>query len=145
MSEFLESYIRNFRRLNPWAEFFDVRIEKMEPGFARLVLPYRREYTHSLKVVQGGVVTAIADAAVAHAIMPMLEPGQSCTTVELKINFLAACDQEGPPDRPRGGRRQESRGEALRPRSHHLHDPPRALAASNSFRAAFAPPHTPFL
>ncbi len=94
MSEFLESYIRNFRRLNPWAEFFDVRIEKMEPGFARLVLPFRREYTHSLKVVQGGVITAIADAAVAHAIMPMLEAGQSCTTVEIKINFLAPVSGE---------------------------------------------------
>jgi uncharacterized protein (TIGR00369 family) len=94
MSEFLESYVRNFRRCNPWAEFFDVRIEKMEPGFARLVLPFRHEYTHGLKVVQGGVITAIADAAVAHAIMPMLEPGQSCTTVEIKINFLAPVSRE---------------------------------------------------
>jgi acyl-CoA thioesterase len=94
MSEFIESYIRNFRRLNPWAEHFNVRVEKMEPGFARLVLPFSQEYTHSLKVVQGGVITTIADAAVAHAIMPMLEPGQSCTTVEIKINFLAPVTRE---------------------------------------------------
>ncbi len=79
---------------NPFFEFFNVRIEEMTPGYARLVLPFRIEYTHSLGVVQGGIITAIADAAVAHAIMPMLDEGQSCTTVELKINFLAPVTKE---------------------------------------------------
>ena len=90
----LAAYIERFHLENPWAKFFNVRVEDMGPGHARLVLPFRTEYTHGLRVVQGGVVTSIADAAVAHAIMPMLDPGQSCTTVELKINFLAPISHE---------------------------------------------------
>jgi acyl-CoA thioesterase len=90
----LAAYARRFHLENPWAKFFNVRIEDMGPGHARLVLPFRAEYTHGLRVVQGGVITSVADAAIAHAIMPMLEPGQACTTVELKINFLAPVTKE---------------------------------------------------
>lgn len=94
MTDWLKEYRENFQSINPWAKLFNVRLEKIEPGFARLVLPFRPEYTHSFKVVQGGIVTAVADAAVAHAIMPMLDEGQVCTTVELKINFLAPVTKE---------------------------------------------------
>jgi acyl-CoA thioesterase len=90
----LAAYVERFHLENPWAKFFNVRVEDMGPGHARLVLPFRAEYTHGLRVVQGGVVTSVADAAIAHAIMPMLETGQSCTTIELKINFLAPVTKE---------------------------------------------------
>ena len=94
MTQPFEDYLRRFQLENPWASHFNVRIEKMEPGFARLVLPFKTDYTHGLKVVQGGIVTSVADAAIAHAIMPMLEEGEACTTVELKINFLAPVTSE---------------------------------------------------
>jgi len=94
MSDRYEAYLNRFHLDNPWARHFKVRIEKMEPGYARLVMPFDADYCHGLKVVQGGIVTSIADAAVAHAIMPMLEEGQACTTVELKINFLAPVTSE---------------------------------------------------
>jgi acyl-CoA thioesterase len=94
MTSRLDEYVRSPHFENPFFGFLNIRIEKMSPGYARLVLPFRLEYTHSLHVVQGGLITAIADAAVAHAIMPMLEEGQSCTTVELKINFLAPVTKE---------------------------------------------------
>ena len=94
MDERYEAYLKRFQLDNPWARRFNVRIEKMEPGFARLVMPFSPDFCHGLKVVQGGIVTSIADAAVAHAIMPMLDEGQACTTVELKINFLAPVTKE---------------------------------------------------
>jgi uncharacterized protein (TIGR00369 family) len=94
MASSLDEHTRPYDPRNPFFTFFHVRIEEMTPGFARLVLPFRTEYTHALGVVQGGIITAIADAAVAHAIMPMLEAGESCTTVELKINFLAPVTKE---------------------------------------------------
>ena len=90
----LAAYAERFHLENPWAKFFNVRVEDMGPGHARLVLPFRAEYTHGLRVVQGGVITSVADAAIAHAIMPMLDPGHACTTVELKINFLAPVTRE---------------------------------------------------
>ncbi|MFQ5458856.1 MAG: PaaI family thioesterase [Myxococcota bacterium] len=94
MSDPLKGYLDNFQDLNPWARLFDVRIEKMQAGCARLSMPFKKEYTHSMGVVQGGVITALADAAVAHAITPMLDGGEACTTVELKINFLAPVTRE---------------------------------------------------
>jgi uncharacterized protein (TIGR00369 family) len=39
-------------------------------------------------VVQGGVITQIADAAMGCALMTMQEPDMANTTIELKINFI---------------------------------------------------------
>ena len=94
MSDELEDYKQRFNLDNPFLKHFDIRIDEMRPGFARLILPFNTEYTHGLRVIQGGIITAVADAAVAHAIMPMLDAGQVCTTVELKINFLAPVTRE---------------------------------------------------
>ncbi|MGZ6292992.1 MAG: PaaI family thioesterase, partial [Syntrophales bacterium] len=39
--------------------------------------------------LQGGLIVALADEAIAHAAMTVLEPASGLTTVELKCNFLA--------------------------------------------------------
>lgn len=40
--------------------------------------------------MQGGLIVALADEAIAHAMMSQLAPDESLTTVELKSNFLAS-------------------------------------------------------
>ena len=43
--------------------------------------------------VQGGIVAALADYAMFRAIKPLLNPEETTTTIELKINFLAAAEK----------------------------------------------------
>jgi len=42
----------------------------------------------------GGLIVALADEAIAHAVMPQLSDQEGLTTIELKSNFLAGV-QEG--------------------------------------------------
>lgn len=66
-----------------------LRLVDLEPGYARLELPFRKEITHSGNVVQGGIITTLADSSIAHATVAALDGEQTVsTTIELKINFI---------------------------------------------------------
>lgn len=58
-------------------------------GYARFQMPVRPEYLQGAKVMQGGLIVALADEAIAHAMMSQLSPEEGLTTIELKSNFLA--------------------------------------------------------
>jgi hypothetical protein len=61
-------------------------------------------------VVHGGVLFTMADTAMEAALIPMLEKGQICATVEIKsrhgLKQWRRCDPSpGPPNASRGRRR----------------------------------------
>ena len=43
--------------------------------------------------MQGGLIVALADEAIAHAMMTQLSPEEGLTTIELKSNFLAGVSE----------------------------------------------------
>jgi len=71
-----------------WAEPYGIRVSTVEEG--RVVLEFEASEKHHQPngVVQGGVLTAIADAAMGMAGMTVQEVGWANTTIELKINFI---------------------------------------------------------
>ncbi|MCX5856149.1 MAG: PaaI family thioesterase [Deltaproteobacteria bacterium] len=87
------SYLQRLRAgekgLNPFLDFFKITLEDLQDGYARFRMPVRPEYMQGAGFMQGGVIVAMADEAIAHAIMTVLEPGTGITTIELKSNFLA--------------------------------------------------------
>jgi uncharacterized protein (TIGR00369 family) len=75
--------------LNPFLDFFGIIMEELKEGYARFRMPVRPEYIQVAGIMQGGVIVAMADEAISHAIMTVLKPGTELTTIELKSNFLA--------------------------------------------------------
>jgi uncharacterized protein (TIGR00369 family) len=63
-------------------------IAESEPGRVVLELEAGPEHRHGGGVVQGGVITQIADAAMGMSLATLQEDGLWNTTIELKINFL---------------------------------------------------------
>ena len=49
----------------------------------------RPEYLQGGRAMQGGLIVALADEAIAHAMMTQLNPDEGLTTIELKSNFLS--------------------------------------------------------
>ena len=66
-----------------------IRPASMGDGRARFELTVREDHLNPNGVVHGGVVYSLADTAMGAALFSALEPGQSCTTLEIKINYLA--------------------------------------------------------
>jgi acyl-CoA thioesterase len=87
------TYLRRFqageKNLNPYLDYFEITLEEVREGHARLRMPVLREYMQGAGFLQGGLIVALADEAIAHAAMTVLEPASGLTTVELKCNFLA--------------------------------------------------------
>ena len=71
-----------------WMETLGARIAESEPGRVVLELEAGPKHRHGGGVVQGGVITQIADAAMGMSLATLQEDGVWNTTIELKINFL---------------------------------------------------------
>ncbi|NLN60552.1 MAG: PaaI family thioesterase [Deltaproteobacteria bacterium] len=75
--------------INPFLAFLDIRLDEISTGFARFHMAAKPEYLQGAGLVQGGLMVALADETIAHAIMSVLKGNEGLTTVELKSNFLA--------------------------------------------------------
>ena len=71
-----------------WMATLGARIAEAEPGRVVLELEAGPQHRHGGGVVQGGVITQIADAAMGMSLGTLQEDGLWNTTIELKINFL---------------------------------------------------------
>lgn len=71
-----------------WMKTLGARIVEAEPGRVALELIAGPQHRHGGGVVQGGVITQIADAAMGMSLATLQEDGTWNTTIELKINFV---------------------------------------------------------
>jgi uncharacterized protein (TIGR00369 family) len=67
-----------------------VRLLRVEPGLVELALPYSDRVTQQQDGFHGGAMGALADIAGGYAGLTVAADGMEVTTVEYKVNFLAA-------------------------------------------------------
>jgi acyl-CoA thioesterase len=82
----LDGYVHE----SPFAELLDMRVRDPDDGSSVVVMPINARHLQQAGRVQGGIVVALADYAMYRAIKALLKPGESTTTIEIKVNFLAA-------------------------------------------------------
>lgn len=75
--------------INPFLDYLEITLVELKDGYARFRMPVRPEYLQGAKAMQGGLIVALADETIAHAMMTRLSPEEGLTTIELKSNFLA--------------------------------------------------------
>ena len=76
-------------RPGPVFDLLGMRLDEVEAGHSRLSLPFKESLTHSGGFVQGGIITALADAAVAFAIWTAMDDThQDQTSIDIKMNFI---------------------------------------------------------
>ncbi|MEP7106156.1 MAG: PaaI family thioesterase [Chloroflexota bacterium] len=71
-----------------WADTIGARIAEVDEGRVVVELEADQKHRHPGGVVQGGIITQIADAAMGMSLLTMQPADQGNTTIELKINFL---------------------------------------------------------
>ncbi|HVF89280.1 MAG TPA: PaaI family thioesterase [Blastocatellia bacterium] len=82
--------IREKFETNNFPRLLGIEIDLVEPGRAVLGVEIREELLQLQGVLHGGAMASLIDTAVAMAIVGISEPEDRFTTVELKINYLAA-------------------------------------------------------
>ncbi|RJR42405.1 MAG: PaaI family thioesterase [Deltaproteobacteria bacterium] len=86
----VEARIRARLAANPFIKFVGIQVPQLGKGFARFLLPFKPDLANSIGLLQGGVIAALADEAVAFALYSLVQEGENFNTVEMKINFLGA-------------------------------------------------------
>src|ERR1035437_556140 len=66
------------------------RLVRVEPGLCEIALPYSEKVTQQQNGFHGGSIGAIADIAGGYAGLTVAESDMEVTSVEYKINFMAA-------------------------------------------------------
>jgi uncharacterized protein (TIGR00369 family) len=71
-----------------WMSTIGARVAEAEPGRVVIEIEAGPQHRHGGGVVQGGIITQIADAAMGMSLATLQEDRMWNTTIELKINFL---------------------------------------------------------
>jgi len=72
----------------PVGRLIGFEAKEAENGRAEVTLAAGPQHANPMGTVHGGIICDIADAAMGMAFASTLAPGESFTTVELKINFF---------------------------------------------------------
>jgi len=72
----------------PVAELIGFELSESGNGRAVVLLEAGKRHFNPMGTIHGGILCDIADAAMGIAFASTLAPGESFTTIELKINFL---------------------------------------------------------
>ena len=82
-----------FEPPGPLAELLGIHPVTFGDGAATFGLTLRQDHMNPYGVVHGGVVYSLVDTAMGAALVSRLESGERCTTLEIKINYLAAATE----------------------------------------------------
>jgi len=86
----------NFRRAlmervktkQPYWGLLGIELVDIKKGWAKLRLPFSEKLIHPYGIVNGGANFSLADAAVAMALIGLIERDEQFTTIEMNINYV---------------------------------------------------------
>ncbi len=79
---------------SPFGPWWGFRVQSIEPGRARVRLPYRTELLRPGGVLQGGCAMTLADVACWLAILSLSGPDDPAVTLGMTTTFLGAARSE---------------------------------------------------
>ena len=88
MRDQIEAILRGDASPPPVAELLGIRLVSVEDGECVFEMDALPEHANPMGTVQGGVICALADAAMGLAYASRLGAGETFTTLELKTNYL---------------------------------------------------------
>jgi uncharacterized protein (TIGR00369 family) len=82
----------------PFNRLLGMKSELLEPGRAVIVLPVREDFVGDPRrpALHGGVVSSLADTTGGAAAWSALGPGESVSTVDLRVDYLEPALLAGP-------------------------------------------------
>lgn len=90
MTESRHDYLHQRHAESPFAQLLGFEPVEATPGRVVLRMPFSNQLLQSLGRVHGGAIFSLADHASGWAAHSLLEQGERCATLEMKINYIAA-------------------------------------------------------
>lgn len=74
----------------PFAELLGMRAKSVGEGRARFELAIEAKHLNPNGTLHGGVIYSLADSAMGSSLFSLLDSGESCATLEIKVNYLVS-------------------------------------------------------
>ena len=88
LRDYLEAMRRGEAPPPPVSQLLGLRLVSIDEGEAVFEMEVKPEYANPMGTLQGGVICALADAAMGIAYASRLADDETFTTLELKTNYL---------------------------------------------------------
>ena len=88
ISEAQERRLRAAFEKIPFVQLLGIELGELRRGQATMYLEMRNELRRNGGVAHGGAIASLVDTAAAFAILTLLEPDETTTTVDLTIHYL---------------------------------------------------------
>jgi uncharacterized protein (TIGR00369 family) len=88
LSQAQEKRIRAAFEKIPFVHLLGIELGELKHGQATMYLEMRDELRRNGGVAHGGAIASLIDTAAAFAILTLLEPDQTTTTIDLTIHYL---------------------------------------------------------
>jgi acyl-CoA thioesterase len=75
---------------HPFGDLIGFEFTKLRKGYSQCVLQINKNHFNPHKTVHGAVMYSMADTGMGGALYSLLENGESCATVEIKITYFKA-------------------------------------------------------
>lgn len=85
---YFERIKKDGRQANPFFCLMGINVVKAEPGKAVLAMPVRPDMHNGVGWLQGGMLVAISDEAMALALYPLLEKNEGIATIAESTSFI---------------------------------------------------------
>ena len=83
-----EAMVRGESEHPPVAQLVGFKLAALERGKSTMILEAGPQHANPMGTLHGGILCDVADAAMGMAFGSTLEPDETMTTLELKINFM---------------------------------------------------------
>ena len=72
----------------PYVKLLGMKVVELAEGYARVTIPVDQRLDSRNQALHGGVLSSLADTAIAMAVFTVIKPAQTPVTIELNINYL---------------------------------------------------------
>ena len=85
---FKQALMHKAQTVHPYWNLLGMALADVRKGWALIRLPFEKKLTHADGIAHGGAIFSAADAAVAMALIGLIERTETMVTIEMKLNYL---------------------------------------------------------
>ena len=85
---FEKALLKKAQTVHPFWNLLGMELTAVRKGWAVIRLPFDKKLTQADGIGHGGAVFSAGDAAVAMALIGLIERNETMVTIEMKINYL---------------------------------------------------------
>ncbi|MFC1868657.1 PaaI family thioesterase [Thermodesulfobacteriota bacterium] len=90
---FRSALLKKAKSKQPLWNLLGIELMDVKKGWARMRLPYSKKLIHPFGVVHGGAIFSLADAAMAMALLGLLDKDERFATIEMKMNYVKSFER----------------------------------------------------